>query len=356
MLEVVRYLIQLLVISALLIGRSHDAIAAASDLDLSASTRSGEAIELGHRALLLYERRDYRLALDLFGQADQLMHSPVFVLYQARSAAALGELVRALALFERCASEKLDETSPVAWSSAVQSAQLAHRRLAQLVPQAEFRISGEVAFPIEFTIVRSQGQSSLASDDRRVEEAPRKVPDQIDSRTSIVTTTVDAGVYEVTASDASGSKVSQTWRATQHSKVHIEFVFSDEARLNAAGSMNSAKSTSPHSTSSLRWGAYAAFGSGGALTLSSLIAGGLAINLAHKVRAQCDDGTCPASEMPHARRAFSCAQFSTAMFVSGMIGIGTGLGLFIVDLKQGKTKARMDLQIESNGLNLQGSF
>lgn len=355
MLEPVRFFAQLLVVAMLLIGGSQQARAASAELDPAASSQVIEALKLGHRALQLYESGEFRSALELFSQADKAMHSPVFVLYAARSAARLGLLSQALVLFERCAAEELSEHSPPTWSNAIQSAQLAHRTLVQIVPQVTVQIRGNAMYPVEVTMV-SDEQRHLLSSDKHVENESSQLQMLVTESAPTPTTRVNEGAYQVTAKDASGAEVTLPFNARARSNVHLELVFRRKPLSSQPAFLSEPIAQTPASRNMLRWGAYVAFGSGGALTLTSVIAGGLALNLAQKVRAQCNEGICPNSELSRAQRSLSYARFSTAMFVSGMVGITAGVTLTIAEYKRAKQQAQLGFLLEPGGLSVLGSF
>lgn len=354
--EPVRVFAQLLVVAMLLIGGSQQALAASAGPDPSASSQANEALKLGHRALLLYESGDYRTALELFSQADKAMHSPVFVLYAARSAARLDLLSQALVLFERCAAEELSEHSPPTWSNAIQSAQLAYRTLVQIVPQVTVHIRGDAMYPVEVRMV-SDEQRHLLSTDKQLENESSQLQVLVTESAPAATTRVNEGAYQVTAKDASGAEIVLPFNARARSNVHLELVFRRTPLSPQAAFLREPIPKAPaQSKNLLRWGAYVAFGSGGALTLTSFIAGGLALNLAQKVRAQCDDGICPNSERARAQRSLSYARFSTAMFVSGMVGLTAGVTLSIAEYKRAKQQAQLGLRLEPGGVSVLGSF
>ncbi len=76
------------------------------------------AIEKGREGVALYEQGKWQEALERFSEADRLYHSPVFVLYSARSLRNLGRLLEARAVLRRLVDEKLDDAAPDAWKEA----------------------------------------------------------------------------------------------------------------------------------------------------------------------------------------------------------------------------------------------
>jgi hypothetical protein len=82
-----------------------------------------------------FERGDWAGALDLFGRAESLVHSPVHQLFLARSQAKLGRLIEAQEAYLRV----LRDTLPAnAGAAARQAQQEAERELAALEPRIPF--------------------------------------------------------------------------------------------------------------------------------------------------------------------------------------------------------------------------
>jgi hypothetical protein len=81
------------------------------------------------------ERGEWAVALDLFDRAESLVHSPVHVLYQARSQAKLNRLIEAQEAYLRVLREPLPAGAPAVTQAARDDAQ---RELALLEPQIPF--------------------------------------------------------------------------------------------------------------------------------------------------------------------------------------------------------------------------
>jgi hypothetical protein len=79
-----------------------------------------------------FERGEWEAALDLFGRAESLVHSPVQVLYVARSNARLNRLIEAQEAYLRIVRETLPANAGAALKQAQQDAA---RELAALEPQ-----------------------------------------------------------------------------------------------------------------------------------------------------------------------------------------------------------------------------
>jgi hypothetical protein len=76
------------------------------------------AIELGNEGVALYEQGKWAEALARFREAESYHHSPVFVLYAARSLRNAGRLLDARAVLWRLVSETLEASAPASWKEA----------------------------------------------------------------------------------------------------------------------------------------------------------------------------------------------------------------------------------------------
>ena len=134
----------------------HPARADAQGSEESEKSAATRALEKGHRGIRLYEEGKWIEALELFKEADALYHSPVFVLYWARSLRNAGRLIEAREPFRRLSVEELDPSAPAQWRQAQSDgrAELAalDRRIPRLVvtvkgstPRTRITVDGEPA-------------------------------------------------------------------------------------------------------------------------------------------------------------------------------------------------------------------
>src|ERR1051325_10238960 len=79
---------------------------------------SAEAVSRGNEAIALFESGHWTEALARFREAEALYHSPVFVLYAARSLKNAGELQQARESYRRLLDETLAPEAPEAWKRA----------------------------------------------------------------------------------------------------------------------------------------------------------------------------------------------------------------------------------------------
>jgi len=128
------------------VRRSWSALLVAASLALVAPTfaqtaaENDRALALGHEGLDLYNKGNWAEARVKFAEADRLAHSPVFVLYLARSARNAGDLVTARVAYDRLAAEVVPAGAPAPWTSAVESGKQElielQKRLAEAAPPA----------------------------------------------------------------------------------------------------------------------------------------------------------------------------------------------------------------------------
>jgi hypothetical protein len=91
-----------------------------------------EAAKEGAKA---FGEKRWAASLDLFTRAESLVHAPPHLLYIARSAASLGQLVKARETYLKITREKLAATAPPAFKDAQASAT---KELAALEPRVPF--------------------------------------------------------------------------------------------------------------------------------------------------------------------------------------------------------------------------
>jgi hypothetical protein len=77
-----------------------------------------QAIAKGKEGVALYEKGQWKSALALFLEADAIYHSPVLVLYAARSQRNLGRLLAARRLYRALAAEPVDPSAAEPWKKA----------------------------------------------------------------------------------------------------------------------------------------------------------------------------------------------------------------------------------------------
>jgi tetratricopeptide (TPR) repeat protein len=100
------------------------------------------AIAKGKEGIERYHQGDYDEALALFQEADGLYHSPVLVVYAARSKRKLGRLLEARALFQSVIDEAIDAKAPKPWKAAKVDAATELAELAAEIPSVTIVLHG----------------------------------------------------------------------------------------------------------------------------------------------------------------------------------------------------------------------
>ncbi|HXS17992.1 MAG TPA: tetratricopeptide repeat protein, partial [Polyangiaceae bacterium] len=300
---------------------------------------SKQAIALGHEGLKLMELGEYEQALTLFMQAEQLAHSPVFLIYQARAAWWLGRYEAALGLYQTCSDERLDEQSPVLWQQTVLEARRERARLAEVIPVIELSFAGQVRAPLRVSIRRQTGDDGALG---RTSTADWPTVEQRRIK-------LDPGQYSITVRDGAERVVRQALRARPGSRIQARFVFPASP---VKGTPRAPSPPVPSGTTKLRWGAYAAWSSGSALLIGGVVAGSMSMMLAQDVLSKCSGDVCPAEEQIRVARAQRLGRLAAAGIVSGLVGEVAGTVLWLWD----RHETRLQLATQGTGLMVQGKF
>jgi hypothetical protein len=114
-----------------------------------------------------FDEKRYADAADLFSRAESVVHSPVHLLYIARSQAGLGALVKAQETYRKLAREDLSANAPPAFRKAVEDG---NRELKELEPR----------LPYVTVTVPGRSDAVVEMDGKRVPPALVGVPLPVD--------------------------------------------------------------------------------------------------------------------------------------------------------------------------------
>jgi len=133
------------------------------------------AIEKGREGIALFERGQWEPALALFREADALFHSPVLVLYAARSQRNLGKLVEATSLYQALAKETFSPSAPPSWPKAQSDGAAELATLDKEIPRINVVVDGAtpttritidgVAASIGFHVAQDPGEHRVVVTD-----------------------------------------------------------------------------------------------------------------------------------------------------------------------------------------------
>lgn len=329
-------------VALLLCARPSCAQAAPAKEELAQSEESGsenavnmgvKAVELGHRGLKAYGSGDYRAALVAFSEAERLVHSPVFVLYQGRCQRELGAWLEARELLKSAASAEEKGDMPLAWQRAQQEALVEWAALERMIPRLQVRVQGEFEPPLRLSV------DGEALELREGQASCEALP----------------GEHTVTVIDARGQRVEQRWHAaTAQRKAFIALVFpppriTSAPVLPAAPPQVSASSPLP----AQKKGAYIAWGFGGAGLLYGVVVGAVALGKAQGVKSRCDGSQCQPEDEAVAERAKALGRMATAGVAVGLVSAATGTLLFFTVPQTG---ARAQVGLRGSTLLLNAEF
>ncbi|MBL8740004.1 MAG: hypothetical protein JNK04_02885 [Myxococcales bacterium] len=302
-----RHLFSTLLISAAVLLTGRPAFPQSPTADPKEMARSA-----GEEGLTLYREGKFSAAYERFAMAEQIAHSPVFLLWMARSKRGSRELLAARRLFERVAGEELAAGASPKWVTARSEAAA---ELAALVPKIP---------RIKLTLVAAPAGTTLELDGAAVEAGEIEV---------------DPGSHTARASAPGRSPVSKKVEVEEGSTT-IELRFASDATEPAQGSLV---------PGAVVLGAGLLALAGGAVT------GAYALVLAGEVNEGCDGNVCLASDAHKAADADTLARASTGLFIAGGVVAATGVVLLIVRPRLGSDGGTA-LQVGPTGARLLWRF
>lgn len=307
-------------------AQSHSADRSSAEPATSETEATRRALLRGHEALVAYEKGDYSAAFGLFGQAEALAHSPVFLLYQARAAEKQGGWLLARALLSHCASEPLQKGAPPAWRNALRSASAELLLLEQRLPRLRLVLDENVSLPV---VARVDGKLVEWSGVDPLEMA------------------LDPGTRSLVVTDPGGQ--SQAFllemKPTRLLQVLISIRRPGRLREDAQPSVLDPVHTPALWDSKARRAALSAFILGGTGLAAGIGTFAAALVLAGEIKAACrefEGNQCPQTELTKVGRAVRMANLASIGFVVAGVGGTTGLGLWVLSSK----RARRDLNIQ----------
>jgi hypothetical protein len=116
------------------------------------SNAAQQALDLAYEADALFARGKWEEAHDRFSKADALAHSPVFVLYMARSRRNAGKLLEAAKLYSRVAGEKLEKKAPAPFHAAIADAAAELADVEAKTPRVRVEVRGAEPKDIDVTV------------------------------------------------------------------------------------------------------------------------------------------------------------------------------------------------------------
>jgi hypothetical protein len=269
--------------------------------------KSTVAIERGNEGVALYDAGRWGEALGRFTEAEKLYHSPVFVLYIARTLRNADRLREAREIYRRLLNETLAPTAPAPWKQAQTDARTELSELEATIPSVVFTLSG------------GSPAARLSVDNHPV---PAGAPLEL-----------DPGSYRVVATDGTRqvSVAFSVAAARQRQPVNIVFPSSNPPALPPEVDHRS------NETYGLFVPGLVVAGIGGATLIAGTITGVLALSKKPDARrslpTSCIDGRCPEAQRQAVEEATApgrhLATATDILLVTGAVISLTGAGLLL---------------------------
>lgn len=126
--------------------------AAMAQQEQPSAQEKAAAIALADKGLEHYEAGRYTEALTAFGEAEQKIHAPTFLLMVARCYVQMGRLVDAHAAYQRIVEEKLGRSAPPEFVAAQADAKSEIATLQSRIPTVEIVGAGTLPEALELTL------------------------------------------------------------------------------------------------------------------------------------------------------------------------------------------------------------
>lgn len=297
-----------------------------------APSPAARAIATGQEAMALFEQGSFDEALAKFQQAEALYHSPVFLLYAARSLRERGHWLEAIATLRRVAVEDLESTAPLPWKQAQGDARREAVTLEAEVPS------------VIVTVERGSGETQVTIDGTAVALGQR--------------IQLDPGQHRIVASDGARTE-SQNVTLSPGGRALDVVVGLPVAREEPKPS----PPTPPRArtSSGLYVPGLVVAGAGAAAVVAGGVVGVLALSKASTARQglppSCDDTNCLDSRKDEIETTLAVprrlATVADVLFITG--GIAVAVGVYLMVVHRGNRPGTAP-GVSSNGRSLEVSF
>lgn len=313
--------------------------------------RSG-AREAARRGLDAYGQKRYTDALDLFRRAESVVHAPTHLLYIARSAVELGQLILARESYLKVVREQLPANAPNAFREAQSAASTELAVLEPRIPKLRIELQGDPNRAAQITL-----------DGRPLANALVGVAIPIDPGKHTVRAT-SPGTKPAEIEIAVPESVEQVAELRLEREGPAAPAANPSVALNAnANSLQPSEASRPNY---LRIASYAAAGVG-------IVGAGVGTYFAFRAKSKGDDGdalyakyrcpSCSASQKAEVLDAddasASAKTLSAVGFVTGGVGIAAAVSLFVLSSRRaesGPNAARLTPYVGPGLLGVVGQF
>jgi hypothetical protein len=307
-----------------------------------------QALEMARDALGLFAQQRWVEARDRFAQAEALVHSPVFVLYMARSERQLQRLLAARAYYEQLQRERLPADAPEPWRSAQGEGASELAALLPTIPSLRLLIDPG-----------SRSVPEVTLDGQRLDPPP------IDAAVA-----VDPGEHEVILRLGPGAEARRRVSApAQGGEVLADFrTPATESGGAVVGGLGMRAPAAPAETPVMRPdpgpGRVVAFGVtalalGGVCLTVFAITGSAAIDADSELEARCPDDTCSPTYEDRVDEYYALANAATGTLIAGSALVLTG-GILLSVAAQGSqpigSTVAWSLRVAPGSFGLVGRF
>lgn len=266
-------------------------------------------------------------AAALFRKADERFHSPVFVLFEAEAWEKQGKLLKARALLDGIAKEKLAEYAPDAFRKAQDKARVKLAELDERIPTLLVELPGA-----------SPGDVTVTIGDEPVRDLTQPVR-------------LEPGAYTVKATGRSG--------VSDETSVSLAEGDDKTITLDVAPLVDEPEPETPDAGGVPSWlGPAIAYGVGGAGLIMGAVAGGIFVGKADDLKAKCeaygtDPNLCPPDTSEEGDEVELLGNVATAGFVIAGVGAAAGtLLFFLMPLDDDQAEVRLG----PTGFSVRGRF
>lgn len=273
-------------------------------------SRREQAVKLAEQGSELLAQKRYDEAVQKFREADRVIHSPKFVLFQARAEQARGRYVEARALLKQVIDEKLPDYAPETFFEAKKEAKQLLAALDPRMPRWSLKLAGEAT-----------DGADVALDGKRV------------SATNVARP-VNPGRHKVLVRAADGRESEKSFSVADGESVELEI---DLGAALAAGEAPPPRLTEDEEPSDGQ--SYLVpgilYGIGGASLLVGAITGGVFAGRASELKDRCPDNHCAPEDEEEGNSVTTLGNVSTATLIIGAVGVVAGTIFLFVPIGGG---------------------
>lgn len=264
----------------------------------------------------LFKAGEYAESIEQFERAEARYHAPPHLMYIARGYDRLDQLMEAREVYRQIVAERIDKDAPQAFHHAQVEAQADIVEITKRIPRIALALSGTEPDLVTITV-----------DGRALDEVPELIE-------------LNPGEYTIEASAPDAAPVSHTVTLEPGDREQLSFHLQ----------------VTREDDSSLFLPAVVCFGVGGLGLLIGTITGGVSLDQAGDIDAQCVDDHCPPELESDADDAKAVGHVSTVSFVIAGLAAAAGVTLLLLDQDEGADTASLRLRVSPGMVGLDARF